>query len=287
MSTAKKRITQILAKSERLPALSTAVVEVIRLSGDSSVSAGRLARTLTTDQHLASRVLKLANSPYYGLCREVAILSDAVCLLGNVMVRNLALLASAEEWFSDSSIQNSARIRAMWKRAVAVSIGSHVIGSAHSSSLGEEALSAGLLHDVGKLVLLNYQPSTFEKVAAHAADKSMPIWVAERTGFGVSHGELGHALATPWQLPERLLDSILRHHQPSEGGDPNPLCDVVHTADVLVRALGIGLTGDDYLVAIDREAMARAGILTRKDVVSTMEAIESGLAQAYDLLEAA
>lgn len=277
------QIERLLDSTPNLPALPTAVFEVVRLAGDFNSSTSQIASAVSKDQGLSAKILQLANSAYYGLPREVAAVSDAVGLLGKASVRNLALLATAQRWH-ETDDATSSTLNELWTHAVAVAVASQTLADSVLPAQSEEAFCAGLLHNIGKVVLVLHSPDRMAKLPDFARKSNLSIGEAETKAFGFDHTEVGYSLGKRWDLPERILRPIRHHHDPSLCVDERELSDLVHVADRLAAILGTGLGTDHFLSNVDSESVARVGLRNQADLDSALAAIASRTRAAISLL---
>ncbi len=279
-----EQIARLLDSAPHLPALPTAVFEVVRLAGEFNSSTTQIAASVAKDQALAAKVLQLANSAYYGLPREVAAVVDAVSLLGKASVRNLALLATSQRWYDNEDARRREMLVPLWNHAVAVAVASETVADACAPGQSEEAFCAGLLHNVGKIVLTVHSPDRMAKIPEFAVKSKATIAEAERRAFGFDHTEVGYALGTRWDLPERLLNPILYHHVPSACEADRGLVNVVHVADRLAAVLATGLGSDHLLCAYDPESFHQVGLRTPQDFEKMLSSVTERTLAAKCLL---
>lgn len=257
MTTASLTIEDIVAKTQDLPTLPAAALKVIQQTTSSETTAGQIAETLASDQALAARVLRLANSAYYGLSRQIAGLQDAVVVLGTQSVRNLALVASSYPWMSRPLKGYSLGPKQMWTHSFGTAIGAQLVAQRAQIPMAETVFTAGLLHDIGKVVLSVWLENKVAALYSLAVHEGVPFDVAERKLLGFDHTEVGRYVATQWNLPEPILDAVRYHHDPNASQPSSPVADAVHVGDYLTMALGFGLGGDGLQYVLYGEALER------------------------------
>lgn len=266
-------IARLLDSTPHLPALPVAVFEVIRLAGDFNSSTTQIANAVSKDQSLSGRVLQLANSAYYGLAREVAAVVDAIGLLGKASVRNLALLATSRRWYESEDMHKQTALKPLWNHAVACAVASQTLADSVYPAQSEEAFCAGLLHNVGKVVLSVSVPDRMAKVTIAALKTNLTVSEVEKRVFGFDHAEVGYELCKRWDLPDRILNPILYHHRPGECPNDRHLTDIVHVADRLCAVLGTAPGTDHFLSPVDHDAFKRLGLKTMADTDKILCAI--------------
>jgi len=247
-----------------LPALPTAVTQVLRLTEDPKAGAAEVARALASDQALAARSLKLANSAYYGVSRRVATISEAVVTLGMRTTRNFVLATGCQEVIDRPVPGYALPAGALWRHSLTCASAARALAQKAGFRQSEEAFVAGLLHDIGKVVLNTYCKDQFIRVLMRVAGGAVTYAEAEREILGFDHAEAGAALLERWNLPAPLVSAVRWHHQPLEaGGDPTLPC-LVHLADAICLTLGVGLGLDGLAYTLHPEALTVLG-LTEED----------------------
>ena len=209
---------------------------VLELSAKKDVVPSELIDLVQTDPGITSKVLKLCNSAYYGFQREIASLHEAGNLLGVTTLVNLVLTSSAGKYFRDCGTSSNATMEKRWEMCVANAIGSRIIASKHGKVDPERAYTAGLLENIGHLVLDRFMDSSGEAVRAVAMSGTNLI-EAERKVLGMNHAEIGARLTTRWSLPEVLVDVIRHHHQPELAGEDAELAATIHLAEILTQEI--------------------------------------------------
>lgn len=243
------------ARLGELPALAPVTGQLLSMLEAAAVDIGAVERLIAHEPALAGRVLRLANSSFFGFSGRIGSLREACMLLGSRTVRQVVLaVAVMQQLQPDVHLLDAPRL---WRHALVT--GS--IAARLAVLLGddaEQAFTAGLLHDLGKLALAAYFPDEYRQVLQrHAADGGL-LLAAEQTVLGCEHGTVGERLARKWHFPEALVLAVGRHHHP--GGDR--LGDIVHLADVLAHALGHAAGAQ--IPPLQPEAWARLGLSWRQ-----------------------
>lgn len=257
MSGAAITVHDIVAKTSDLPTLSATAALVIRQTYDSEIGAAKIAETLGQDQALSIRVLRLANSAYYGLPRKVNTLTEAVVLLGMRTVRDLALVASTFPWLSRPLKGYELGPRELWRHSFAVAVGAKTIARAANLPNDGVAFTAGLLQDVGKVALSMWLEGKLAVLGNYAVREGIRFDEAERRTIGFDHAEVGAAMAETWNLPQEIIDVIRYHHEPDACPTPDRLIDAVHVADYLAASMGYGLGIDGLQYGVSEQALDR------------------------------
>jgi putative nucleotidyltransferase with HDIG domain len=218
-----------------LPTLPAVAVEISRLTQDETSSATDLERLILTDQTLTSKLLSVANSAYYGRRGTVDTVRQAVVLLGFEAVQDLVLGVSLIGLFDPTLQVPGVTMKGLWAHSIAVAAASAALAEAAPKPLARDrAFVAGLLHDIGRPLLLTLFPDYFTEAAAYAQEKRVCWLAAERATLNITHDVLGDTFARASFFPNRLQAGIADHHEPDLSADPVGLDVVVHLADYLV-----------------------------------------------------
>lgn len=238
-----------------LPPLPAVVMRVMQTVNDPATSAADLNRLISGDQALASKVLRLVNSSYYGFPRKIATITHAVVILGFNTVRNLTTSLGVLSAFDAKGQQTAMDRDKFWAHSLGVSVAAGVIARRKNipAKAVEEVFVGGLLHDLGKLFLDQYFPDQYAIALKLARAAHISIWDAEKTALGVGHALVGKRVAEKWNLPPSLTNMIMLHHQPAFAKEHFDIVAVIHAADRVVHKLRLGHSGDDIVPALTPE----------------------------------
>jgi HD-like signal output (HDOD) protein len=229
MSLAQTR-ARILQSMASLPPLHEVARHLIALMGNDRTSASDLDRVIRNDQALTARVLKQANSSLYGRSRGVASLADAVVLLGHGCLTDLVLGASLDEALGGIALLPGFG-EAAWDHSVDCATSARALARLTGAADPDAAFVAGLVHDIGLLVIARAAPA---ELGAILASQPRDPLAAERLALGVNHPQVGQRLLEQWNLPTYLSDAVRLHHAPGRRHAPaNPLVNLVALADQL------------------------------------------------------
>ena len=254
-----RKLDSLIQQIGSLPTLPSVIVQVNEKVNNPKTSALDLARTILEDQALTARLLRLVNSPFYGFPRRVATVTEAVTILGFHPVRNLLLTASVVDLLVSEEAPEFSPT-ALWEHSVGTAVAAGLLARYARHEDREEVFVAGLLHDVGKLVLFHFLTKEFIKVLEMARAEDIPIRAAEHRVLGFTHDQVGRVLAERWKLPVRLSEAIGCHHRPDLAQVGKREAAIIHAADILTRALGLGSGGDDAVPSIEPESWRRLAL---------------------------
>jgi HD-like signal output (HDOD) protein len=243
---------------EDLPALPVTFKKVVETTEDDTSDTDDLAMVISSDQALTSKILKLANSAYYGYMRQIATINQAVFLLGFDTVRSVSLsIAVLDSFFKELPRQVWERL---WLHALACASATRIIGDRGQETRLEEIYFAGLLHDIGKAALLLFLGQEYVSAVELAKD-GLSMDEAERRLFDMDHCEVGGRLAERWHFPGCLVEPILFHHRPlvAEVSQPKTAA-TVHLADYISKKSGMAGEDISYEDAPVEESLEALGI---------------------------
>jgi len=262
---------KILQSVSDLPPMPQTVFKVREIIANPESSFKELADILETDQAVAAKVLKIANSPYYGLSGKVSSIQHASIVLGHKTLGELMTMAGTSGLLGNQLEGYGLEAGDLWRHSMGVAFGSKIIATQKEASLAEDAFTAGLLHDTGKLILDRYVFERKEAFAEFMADGEQSFLKAEKQILGFEHSEIASEACKSWQVPEALSVAIRYHHYPSQSqGDK--LAYIVHVADAMAMMAGLGLGIDGLLYKIDDDALEFLN-LQQKDIFHIMSEI--------------
>jgi len=261
------------------------VFKVNEVVNDPNTSASDLEEVISRDQAIAAKVLKLVNSAFYGLPGRVDTLSRAIPLLGFSTVRNIVLSVSI---FDMDPIQHF-DMKAFWRHSFGTSVAARAICIAEGLPDAESQSLAGLLHDMGKVLLFQHFSKEYERVVELMVKKDITFLQAEKSLYSVDHAQVGATLATRWGFPPNITAAIGFHHNPEPAGDFIDFVSVTATANVLTQVAGENPTfsvGQGYeAMAQECESFHRLSEKAYKGVVKDLEKQMQFFANFIDRME--
>jgi len=259
-----------------LPTLPSVAVEVLNQASDPSVEMDQIAQTIQRDMALAIRVLKVANSPFYGARRAVTTVREAALRLGLDSLKSIVLSVSVAESFQP--LRGIQSLKQLWHHSLWEAIGAKRIMEQICPKEAETAFIAGLLHDVGQLILWMYAGEEMERLAKESLEEPVPLVLREVEAFGVDHGTVGKWLLERWGLPDVLRDAVWLHHQPSIYMEDRPGYRIAGVLQVLEDLSPDGEENGD----IDPRWMERWGYTLERlrEITSSLEEEVSQIASS-------
>lgn len=255
-----------------MPSLPITFQRINEVVNHPACTTAALAEVVIADQGLASRILRLANSSFYGLSARVDTISQAVGLIGTRQLRDLALGAAVMDLFKDLP-PGTIDTKGFWEHSLAVGAAARVLAQQQGERASERHFIAGLLHDLGHVALSMRLTGQFIDILAQAREGSAYLSWTERKNLGFDHAELGAALLEHWRLPEALVEAVGCHHRMLTTAKYVHECASVHVAEVLVESLGHGLSCEPVVPPLDPPAWELLG-LPPSTLATVSEALE-------------
>ena len=237
------RIKKITEKIIRLPTLPTVISKMIELIDNPKTSAISLANLISTDQALTARILKMANSAYYGFSREIYTVNMAIVVMGFNAVKEMGVSLSVFDMFKDLNTIKQFDVTEYWQHSVGCGVASKMMARRFRYSIVGEAFVSGLMHDIGKIVINQYLHEDFIKIMNRVEDNSENLDDVEMELLGTRHGEIGGWLCDRWRLPVVISESVKFHHTPWKAKKNPVLVAFVNVANYLCHIAGIGASG--------------------------------------------
>ncbi|MEE4352114.1 MAG: HDOD domain-containing protein [Desulfatiglans sp.] len=231
----KSDVLKKLDQIDDLPTLPVIAMEVNKMLQDYDTSINELSKTIEKDQAMVPKILKLVNSAFFGFRSKVSDINRAIIVLGFNTVRNAIVSISIINAFSKKEIPEDFDIAEFWKHSIGVAVTSKHLAKMTGMNRAEDYFTGGLLHDIGKVVLVQYFRDLFKKVWISTHENNLSFYEAEKKEIPIAHPRIGGYLAKKWQLPVGLVDTIRFHHGPAETANDYELLMIVHAANIIVN----------------------------------------------------
>jgi HD-like signal output (HDOD) protein len=222
-------------------------------------SLASLGEAIQRDPDLTARLLRLANSAFYGFSTRLSTVSEAVSLIGVQQVQELIVASSILERFTGVP-EDFVNKDSFWRHSLACGIGARLLALEKHLPKPDKFFVAGLLHDVGRLVLLLQAPKSARQIYEIYSGGRMLLREAETRALGFDHQQIGGLLLQHWKYPPLLVEAVSYHHYPMLSAVAKLEASVVHLADHLVGAMGIGTSGERFVSALDERAWTLIGL---------------------------
>jgi len=272
-------LNKLMTAVEKMPAFPKSVQQVLSMTADINCSQKELVEVIKRDPVFTLKILRLVNSPYFGLSREITSIHHASVYLGLNTLKNVALGLAAVGSMPRTN-KAGLDMGGFWLHSLAVAAATRMLGAMLGVSREEvaEYFAAGLLHDIGRVVFALYMPDDFKKVQDRLAEPGTSLCEEERTIIGATHSDIGALLAEKWNLPMDLRDAIARHHNP-EQGEPSQLVDCVYVGDLISKKFAYGAGGDFKVDALP-ESIKQRFSLDFDELVQEMDSLDEEVENA-------
>jgi HD-like signal output (HDOD) protein len=239
---------ELLVKEIKLPALPQVMIELMQAINDPKSSAQDLARVIAMDTSLSSNLLRIVNSTYYTFPFPIDTVQRAVALMGTREISLIAFSASFLKMFNRTPVK-CIDMEEFWKHSIACGTMARGIAAQCGMPNPERHFLSGLLHDLGRLVLATHLPEWTRDLLEAGTERSLPLYQIEKEVCGFDHGRFGGTLLKKWNFPSTLVAALFYHHQ-DQGSEDYDEPATIHVADIMAKALGLGLSGDEHVPPI-------------------------------------
>lgn len=256
-------LKDVLEASERLPAFPDVVWKVMPLIRDMA-PVQEIEAVIKYDPVITAKVLSFSQSAHYARRQAICSLRDAIVLMGQQQLIQIIMAACASRYFQgEPAAGYDLREGELWEHSVATALMTEIVGR----RLGYEnilaAYTAALLHDIGKTVLNLYVSTYFDTILSLVREKKVRFLDAERQVLGIDHQQLGTLIARRWKFPAEVTMAIEYHHYPLQAKENRTLISIIHIADRMVSAMGIGCGVDSLVQPNQDEVFVELGITSR------------------------
>ncbi|MBA2849098.1 HDOD domain-containing protein [Thermosulfuriphilus ammonigenes] len=269
MEEKKIQIKKRLKNLQSLPTLPTIITKLTKMVADEKTTAVQLGAVIEKDQVLTSKLLKMVNSAFFGFPKRISTVANAIVLLGFNVIKTLIITSSIFETMQSEDV-------GLWEHSLGCAAAAGIMARRLEIKDPEEVSTAALIHDLGKVVLRTEFPEDYEKIATLVKEKGLYFWQAEQAILGVDHATIGGWLTRQWNLPDRLVEPIDCHHHPSEAKHFPDVAAVVHFADILIKGLGYGFSGDPFVPPLNPQAWKELGF-RREDLKEILAELDDRL----------
>lgn len=261
----KVTLDELISHVDEIPVFPQTVSRIIQITEDPDSDAKDLEKEIMKDQGLTTKILRLANSSYYGLSRNIKSVSEATVLLGFQAIKSMVLATTVGKVLAKELPGYALDREELWRQSQICAITARVIAKKARFSKPDQAYTAGLLRDIGKVILDHYMKDQYDRIIEHVQDEHRSFMHVEEEILGFNHGQVGAKIAEKWNLPKDLVEAIAFHHEPEKATINPKMTAMTHIADGLVMMMGIhlGIDGMSYefsedmmkLLKLDEQAL--------------------------------
>jgi HD-like signal output (HDOD) protein len=243
---------------------------------DEDMGFNEIGEIISGDPALVARLLKIVNSPFFGLESEVDTISHALSIVGVTDLHDLIISSVVVQQFKDLS-EEFVSINSFWKHNIATGVIAREIATLIQDPKPERFYLSGMLHDLGSLVIFNCLPDASEEVIAKCRENNTSLYEEENKVMGFNHTDVGSRLLNAWKLPESIIAAAANHHEPFQGKGFSFEGGVIHLADSIAHILEMGESGEPYI------PMMYKSVLDKLDLEENFwEPIEEKIRELYD-----
>jgi len=249
---------ELIGNNINLPSLPAIYVQIYEVTQNPTSSANDIAHAISKDTSLSASLLRLVNSTFFGFPSKIDTLSRAVTILGTKQLSTLALGITILKVFKNIPPE-FVDMRSFWEHSMACGIGARILASYKNIQNTERLFVAGLLHDIGRLLLYCSIPLHARNTLLRAKSTQSLLYLSEDAVMGFDHTEIGRLLLKEWKLPLSLENMVKHHHAPQES---EALLEpaIIHMADIMANALEIGSSGERFVPPLDPYAWQSLGL---------------------------
>lgn len=256
-------VPQILRSLKNLPPFPMVAQRALLLVNKSEVSIQELVEVVKFDPGITANILRIANSAYFGLRREIHSLHQALLLLGTQELLKIIIASGATRLFANSSPGYFSERQGLWRHSVSCALMADLLGRELTLADRTTSFTAGLLHDIGKIVLSLFVDQKFPEIMAVVETQGVSFHLAEKSVLGVDHAEIGGEMARIWDFPDRLRQVIIHHHLGKPEAFEDDMVLLVYLADLLVLMFGQDLGKEGLAYTGYPEVMKRFALRER------------------------
>jgi HD-like signal output (HDOD) protein len=256
-------LEELIDGTVSIPTIPTVLTEITNIFNSEDGSAKQAAAVIEKDPAIATRVLRLVNSPFYGLRNPVSNINLACSILGLKSIKNLVVQATVLQTFGTTSECSGFDANWLWDHSFKTAVACRMLAERSPAAAGmqkDDAYTCGLVHDIGKLILIDSQSERFGEALRLCADQRIPLAKAEAEVFGFNHAHVGGLLANRWKLAESVQAAIMYHHSPATSAEDWARGFLVKAANTFAHAGANGTNGGYRGDTLDGDSMLALGL---------------------------
>ena len=288
-ATIDNKVKQVVTNIRNLPTPPIVFHQIQKVINDPKVSAAQIAKILQEDPAMSVKVLKLTNSAFYGLQREIESVKQAVVIVGLEAIKNLVLSASVLDMFKGKNIDQEFQDK-FWRHSLAVGFCARLLsrmGKARGMIDPDASFSGGLLHDIGKVILCCFLPKEYAMIKeARDSDRASATFQIEERVLGYNHSQIGAILAEQWKLPKRLTEAVAFHHHPHQADGGDVVAHVIHISNYVAKKTFFD-PFEQHLVGTLEGGVLEALQLTEDDLEKLADALRQEYLKAETFMQMA
>jgi len=276
-------ITKIIEHVDRLKPIPKVAHKVLMIAEDPLSSMADLAAVIQYDQAITANILKVSNSPYFGLRKKVDSIQQAITYLGMDQILDLVLIHVSGDNLKGKQRGYDLGIGELWRYSVSSAVLARRVAEIKKIRTSHLVFTAALLKDIGKVVLGNYVGEYLEEIASLVVSQNISFRQAEKAVIGIDHAELGRIVARKWDFSERMEEMIGNHHLDDHWDEDDIEMGIIYLADTLCMMMGVGVGSDGLAYRFHRKVIEKLG-LTEKDLQIIMASFVEKMQEVEDLV---
>jgi HD-like signal output (HDOD) protein len=252
-------VTDFLDNAEFLPPVPHVMVKVNEFLNDPNCSLEDFESVISQDQVISAKLLRLVNSSFYGFQNNIETVGQAISMVGYKQISDIAVGLSITNMFNESTPLNF-DLEAFRQHSLACGVAARILSMYEGARDTEAYFTAGLLHDIGRMLLIFNDPEGYTKIMERNSSECKPAYILENEYYGFDHAELSGLLTRKWKFSERLQEAVRYHHHPGLAQGAVSFTATIHLANLMVHVCQIGASGDSLIPTFDREAWDLVGL---------------------------
>jgi putative nucleotidyltransferase with HDIG domain len=274
-------VDKIMDSMDGVKILKSVGLKIFQMANDPNATAEDITEVVQEDDYMSALILKVANSSYYGNSAHIKSINEAVVLLGFTGIKSIAVAASLMAKKDDGSISKSEIIirERLWRHALSTGIAAKFIAEKLDFKDSGQAYITGMVHDIGRLAIFQYDQKLYHIIESYSLEKSVPLIDAEMAVIGLDHAQIGALLLNKWNFPESIVQAVAYHHRYFEDMKDKELIGIITIANFISNSLGFGSSN---IPAMDSRVLKMFGI-DYDDIKKYIEEI-SGILSHLEIL---
>lgn len=249
----------IIQSTAQVASLPTIYIKIDEALNSANCTNHYLVDILSEDTALSARLLRLSNSAMFNFPNKIDSVSQAITIIGTQQLRALVLASSVMKLFKDVP-EDLVNMEMFWRHSIACAVSARVFASLRRAANVEYFFLAGLLHDIGRLIMFKEVPNEISEAMQQAKQTKQLLFKVEKEVLGYDHAKLGAMLLKDWKLPAPLIESTAFHHNPKRSSDYQDEVAIVHVADIIANTVQLGSSGEHLVPTLDTQAWERIGL---------------------------
>lgn len=277
-------INEIIATIEQIPTLPEVSSEIMTAIEDEESSIKEITLLIEQDMALATQILKVANSPFYGTLNRVSTIGHAIMILGLGEVKSLLLVCAVQNFFKNSEGDKQTRKR-FWRHSVLCSQVTRLLARHFKCQANDTLFISGLIHDIGKIILDQYMHREFRMIMTFIEQNLVTFSQAEKEILGVTHYQIGAKLLQQWNFPKQVIMQVFYHHAPWQDHTYTDGSTIIYLADIFTKLAGFPCSEEEKTINLEQFSKSKAvHLLNKHGYELDMEIMEKILFQIKETI---